>query len=150
MFGGQQPPAFNQSPFSQPQTPFGQSNEPFNKPFQQDEWAPPPAPVAAWQDQGLGTNTPFQPPVAGGQNNTLAIISLVLGVIGIVFCQITGPAALITGFMARKKAIENPHEYGGSGLALAGLITGAIGTLLLLLLILYFIVVFGIIAGQAF
>jgi hypothetical protein len=150
MFGGQQPPAFNQSPFGQPSSPFGQSNEPLNQSLQQDEWAPPAPPVAGWQDQGLGANTPFQPPAAGGQNQTLAIVSLVAGIIGILFCQLTAPVALVTGFMARKKATENPAEYGGSGLALAGMITGGIGTLLLVLVVVYFIVVFGFLASQNF
>lgn len=142
MFGGQQaPPQFNQTPFGQPQTPFGQQNEPFNQPFQQNEWAPPPAPVAGWQDQGLGANTPFQPPMAGGQNNTLAIVSLVCGILSICLCGIvTGIPALITGFMAKNKADTNPAEFGGRGMALAGMITGGIGTVLGILGIIYYII----------
>lgn len=137
------PKAFEQNnPFNQQS--FGQ-----NQPIQQTEWTPPPAPEASWQNQEIGQNTPFQPPVAGGgENQTLAIISLVLGIVGIVFCQITGPIALITGYMARKKATENPAEYGGSGLAMAGIITGIIGTLLLVLIVLYFILVFGLVFSQ--
>jgi hypothetical protein len=130
-------------PFSQ--SPFGQYSAPANQPLQQTEWTPPPAPEADWQNQEIGSNTPFQPPTAGaGQNQTLAIVSLVLGIIGIVLCQFTAPAALVTGFMARNKAAQNPSEYGGSGLALAGIITGAIGTLLLVLVVIYFIFIFGI------
>ena len=137
------------NPFSQPQ--FGQSSMPVSDQLQQTEWTPPPVPDSSWQNQPIGANTPFQPPgAAGGQNQTLAIVSLVLGIIGIVFCQITGPAAIITGFMARKKAVQNPSEYGGSGLALAGIITGVIGTLFLVLVVLYFIFIFGILASQGF
>jgi hypothetical protein len=129
MFGGQQPPSFNQSPFSQPQTPFGQSNEPFS---QQNDWAPPPAPVASWQDQGVGSSTPFQPPVAGGQNQTLAIVSLVCGVLSLLCCAwfLPGIAAVVLGFMAKSKADQNPAEYGGRGMALAGMITGGISIVL--------------------
>ncbi|MCU1289775.1 MAG: hypothetical protein JWN60_2004 [Acidobacteria bacterium] len=131
------------------QSPFGQSSMPVNQPLQQTEWKAPPAPEYSWQNQQIGANTPFQPPVHGsGQNQTLAIVSLVLGIIGIVLCQITAPAAIVTGFMARKKAAQNPNEYGGSGLALAGIITGAIGTLFLILLVIYIVVVLGVIAGQ--
>ncbi len=145
------PPA---SPFKEPepmfdkpidsfnQSPFGSQTESYNLPLQQTEWMPPSAPVSEWQNRNIGQNTPFQPPVTGGENQTLAIVSLVLGVIGIVLCQFTAPVALVTGFMARKKAEENPNEYGGSGLALAGIITGAIGTLLLILLVIYILVVF--------
>ncbi|MDQ3633914.1 MAG: DUF4190 domain-containing protein [Acidobacteriota bacterium] len=40
-----------------------------------------------------------------------------------------GPAALITGFLARGKAAENPNEYGGEKFALIGMITGGVGIL---------------------
>ncbi len=136
------------NPF-EPATPFG-NPDPFNQPLQQAEWSPPPAPDASWQNQGFGANTPFQPPAAGsgqGQNQTMALVSLILGIVGIVICQLTAPAALIVGFLARKKAAENPNEYGGSGLALAGMIMGGIGTLLFLLVIVYFVFIIGLAAS---
>lgn len=143
------PTVMGANPFDQPPQ-FGQQdpfNQPFNPPAQQNEWSAPPAPVSNWQDQGLGANTPFQPPMSGaGQNQTLAIVSLILGIAGIVFCQLTAPVAIITGFMARKKAAQNPNEYGGAGLALGGMITGAIGTVILLLVLLYVVFVIGIVA----
>lgn len=125
---------FDQSPFG---SPFGGS-EPLNQPMQQSEWTPPPAPEAGWQNQEIGQNTPFQPPpAAGGQNQTLAIVSIASGVLSLLCCFsiITGPVGVITGFLAKKKAEENPLEYAGRGLALAGMITGAIGTLLAVVLI---------------
>lgn len=95
------------------------------------EWTPPPAPDASWQNQEIGSNTPFQPPPPGveGQNKTLAIISLVCGILSCLCCfsVITGPAGVIMGFMARKKVDEDPAQYGGRGLATGGMITGAIG-----------------------
>ena len=116
-------------PWGTPQTPFGQqSNEPFGAPQfgGQNDWTPPPAPVSSWQDQGLGTNTAFQPPVGtGGQNQTLAIVSLVCGIVGFC-CGFASIAALITGFLAKKNAETNPAEYGGRGLAIAGMILGGI------------------------
>ncbi len=139
-------PAYQEPEVASNQSPFGQAAS--SSPFEQNQWTPPPAPVSNWQNQEIGANTPFQPPVAAGsgQNQTLAIVSLVLGIVGIVICQLTAPIALVTGFMARKKAMQNPNEYGGSGFALAGMITGAIGTLLFLLVIIYFIFVFGVLA----
>lgn len=95
-------------------------------------WEPPPAPVAAWENQEIGSNTPLQPPPAGtggGQSKTLAIISLVTGILSFLCCSsifVVGIAAIITGFMAKSKANSNPDEYGGSGLALAGMILGGI------------------------
>lgn len=113
----------------------------FSSPFDQapapapvEPWSPPPAPEASWQNQEIGSNTPFQPPPAGteGQNKTLAIVSLVAGILGITVCCggiIPSLVAIITGFMARGKANSNPAEFGGGGLALGGIITGVIGLL---------------------
>lgn len=134
-FGGGQTP-FDQSPFSAPSSPLGQTGgDPFGSPSAQTDWSPPPAPVQNWQDQGLGANTPFQPPPvsgAGGQNQTLAIVSMVCGILSCLCCfsVITGPAGLITGFIAKGKADNDPANFGGRGMALAGMITGAIGTLI--------------------
>lgn len=125
-------PAFgaNQSPF-EPPSPFGQQ-EPFNPPAPQTGWTPPPAPVSEWQNQELGANTPFQPPpAAAGQDQTLAIVSLVCGILSIFCCGfLTGIPAMITGYMAKNNVDSNPNQYGGRGLALAGMITGGIGIVL--------------------
>jgi len=137
MFGTNQPP-FDQSPFGQPQTPFGQSQEPANQTFQQNEWTPPPAPVAAWQEQGLGANTPFQPPTTTGEDKTLAIVSLVSGILSVTCCgAITGIVALITGYMAKNNADSNPEQYGGRGLAVAGMILGGISIVLTVLYLIF-------------
>lgn len=146
MFGGQPEPA-SQSPFGQ-SPPFGQP-EPFNPPMQQTEWTPPPAPVSEWQNQDLGANQSFQPSGASvGQNQTLAIVSLVCGVLSIICCFsfVTGPAGLITGFMAKNKADQDPAQFGGRGLALAGIITGGIGTLIGILVII--LQILGAFAGR--
>jgi Domain of unknown function (DUF4190) len=127
-----------QQPFGQQQSAFGQPNDQFASPQgtpfgqNQQDWAPPPAPVAGWQDQGLGANTPFQtPPVAAGQNSTLATVSLVLGILGICPCGLfAGVPALITGYMAQKNVDADPAQYGGRGLATAGMIMGGISILL--------------------
>lgn len=68
--------------------------------------------------------------VVAGQNKTLAIISLVCGILGLTLCCgsfIVSLAALILGFMAKGKASSNPAQYGGAGLALGGIISGALG-----------------------
>ncbi len=85
-------------------------------------------------------------PPAAGQDQTLAIVSLVLGIMGIVMCGgLTGPIAIFLGMKARKNVRNEPMRYGGDGLALAGIITGIFATLILLFFALYFIFVFGII-----
>ncbi len=134
---------YDPSPFDQPFSPLKEAeieaealNTPYaeqvwqqNQPLEQSNWTPPPVPDAGWQNQEIGQNTPFQPPVTGaGQNQTLAIVSLVLGILSIPCCGfiIFGIAALVTGFMAKGKAEQNPNEYGGRGLALGGMIIGGI------------------------
>lgn len=135
---------FNQSSFEESPTPFGQQATPYNAPMQQTEWTPPPAPESNWQNQNIGANTPFQPPVVGGdgQDKTLAIVSLVCGILSLTCCgAVTGIAALITGFMAKNNIDANPQQYGGRGLALAGMIMGGISTVLTILYVIFILVV---------
>ncbi|HMM81490.1 MAG TPA: DUF4190 domain-containing protein [Pyrinomonadaceae bacterium] len=78
---------------------------------------PPPPPAAA----------------AGGQSKTLAIVSMILGILGFTLCcgtVLPSFVAIILGFMARGKASSDPAHYGGSGMAMVGLITGIVGLLL--------------------
>ncbi|MEP6788754.1 MAG: DUF4190 domain-containing protein [Acidobacteriota bacterium] len=108
------------------------------------EWTPPPAPDASWQNQEIGSNTPFQPPPAGtgSVNQTLPIISLILGIASLCcyISPITGIAALITGYLGMTKANTDPANYGGKGLAIAGMITG--GIFLLIGLVYWIIIIF--------
>jgi hypothetical protein len=155
-FGSQQTPV-DQSPFSQPQTPLGQAGssgsdpfgDPFSNPTPQAEWNPPPAPMQNWQDQNLGSNTPFQPPAAGsGQNQTLAIVSLVTGILSLICCgsYLFSIIAVVTGFMAKGKAESDPNNFGGRGMAMAGLIMGVVGLVASLLVTVLWIL--GAFAGR--
>lgn len=132
------------------QSQFDQMNDPSfgNQPLQQNDWTPPPTPVAGWQDQGLGAQTPFQPPVAmQGQNQTLPIVSLVFGLISLCcyISPVTGIVALITGFLGMKNANNDPNQYGGKGLAIAGMVLGG---LFLVVGVLYYALIFLGIAGN--
>lgn len=140
-------PSFQEPPS---QSPFGSQPNFGGEPFGQTpaEWTPPPSPTD-WGNQGLGSNTPFTPPPSGfgGQDQTLGIVSLVCGIIAMLCCYVgflLGPAALITGFMTLKNVQKDPQRYGGKGLAIGGMITGGIGTLISVLYFIYLIVVFGI------
>ena len=130
-------------------TPYAEEVEQQNPPYRQSEWTPPPAPVASWQNQDIGQNTPFQPPsVVQGENKTLAIVSLVCGILSLLCCTslLPGIAAIITGFIAKKNANEKPNEYGGSGMALAGIILGGVSIVFgLIILVLYIFT--GVLAG---
>jgi hypothetical protein len=158
-FGGSPPPP---SPFSVPERPLDErpyaepepsaspsASSQFGDPFPSTpEWTPPPVPDAAWQNQQIDSSTPFQPPPAGaaGPSSGLAIGSLICGILSCVCCFsiLTGPAAVIMGFIAKKKADENPAEYGGRGLAVGGMITGAIGVLIGIGTLIYYIVFGGL------
>lgn len=109
----------------------------FETPTAAADWAPPPAPDASWQNQQIGVNTPFQPPMASvtGQDKTLAIISMVLGIVSVpgiccYFGPLTGLGAIITGYLAIKNVNENPGNYGGKPLAIVGMILGGLFFLL--------------------
>ncbi len=138
------------SPFDQPSTPFGQTNDPFANQQQDSAWSPPPVPVQGWQDQPVGSNTPFQPPPAGteGQNKTMATVSLVLGILSCLCCFsiITGPLAIIFGFLAKGNITKDPMQYGGGNFATIGMITGAVGTLIAIVAIILQLV--GAFAGR--
>lgn len=76
---------------------------------------------------------PYSPPAVNySQDQTLPIISLILGVL----CFMTiccyggvplGLGAVITGYLGMQNADQNPQKYGGKGMAIGGLILGAIG-----------------------
>ena len=104
------------------------------------DWSPPAAPVEEWKNKEIGEKTPFDsPPATDGQDNILAIVSLVCGILSMTLCCwfgiLLGPAGLITGFIARRKINEDPNAYGGGTFALVGMITGGIGTIIFFALV---------------
>jgi Domain of unknown function (DUF4190) len=156
------PPAMPSSApsFAEPEQVYQPQPSPFDSPFSAPQqagasggWEAPPAPVQQWSDQasGIGSNTPFQPPGAGvgGQSKGLAIASMICGILSIpgLCCWVgilLGPAGAIMGFIARNKANSDPVTYGGGGMALAGIITGVIGTLMGVGLIILYILGFAL------
>lgn len=93
---------------------------------------------ARWQNQPLANTQPYgvqgqnQQFALQGQNQTLATVSLILGILGILLACCyggipLGAGALITGYLALNQINREPMIYSGRGMALGGLITGAIG-----------------------
>ena len=68
----------------------------------------------------------------------LAVASLVFGILAFFSGGLTGIVAVILGHMALSQIKRRPQELGGSGLAVAGLVTGYIGVLIAALFILTF------------
>ncbi|MEP6461913.1 MAG: DUF4190 domain-containing protein [Frankiaceae bacterium] len=116
-----------------------------------DPWTPPPDPAGAGQPPQYGTQPQYygQPPYYGQQpgypggpaqggwgqpggygppvplgTNTMAILSL-------VFAFVFAPAAIVLGIVAKGQIRE--RNEGGSGLATAGIVLGAVFTALFLL-----------------
>lgn len=99
---------------------------------------PPVQPPVQWQQpqpQMFGAAYP----ATRSPEQTLAIISLCLGVgsITIGWCcylgVLLGPAAIITGVIAMQKNKKDPQAFSGRGLAIGGIVTGAVYFVLLIL-----------------
>lgn len=76
--------------------------------------------------------------------NTLAIISFICGLLGLVggipSVGVLNIVAIVMGHMARSQIRQNPNED-GAGMALAGLIMGYIGLLIVPLVVLAIVVI---------
>ena len=88
------------------------------------------APVQ-WQSQSPSSVPLGQYGVGQGQNTTLPMISLILGIISCFMVCCAGgiwlglPAAVI-GFIAMRNVDSNPLHYGGRGIAMGGLVLGIV------------------------
>lgn len=66
--------------------------------------------------------------------SNLAVWSLVLGIASLVFCCLPAAIpAIICGHLARSKIKQVPETVSGSGMALAGLITGYVSVVAFIL-----------------
>lgn len=84
------------------------------------------------------------------QSSTLALISLIAGILGWTLAPFLGSVvAVITGHMARKEIRLNP-ALEGSGFATAGLILGWIALAFWILGVLLFVLFFGGLAWLGF
>lgn len=114
-------PEYSQPPYGQP----GYNQPPYGQPgYGQPGYGPQPyGPPAGWGYAG--------PP----RNDRQAVTSLVLGILSTTLCigwigAIMAIAALITGFSARNRITRSNGTLTGAGLALAGMICGAVGFVL--------------------
>lgn len=77
-------------------------------------------------------------------NSSLAVISLITGILGWTLLPFLGSvAAIITGHMARAEIRRDPEHLLGDGMAVAGLALGWASVVLWLVGILVFILFFG-------
>jgi hypothetical protein len=138
---GQQPPSYTPPPPHDPYAGGGyqQAPPPPQDPYagtgyqqQAPSYTPPPAPGAYY-------GGPVQYGAAGypaQSNNSLALISMICGIGGLVlmfFCGLgflPGVAALVLGFVGRSQINQSGGAQGGSGMALTGIITGGVAVAL--------------------
>lgn len=76
-------------------------------------------------DQLPPSSQPFSAP-PGPPSTGLAVATLVLGILGVVACPLTGIAAIVTGIIVLVRMDKEPHRYGGRGMAIAGLVCGGV------------------------
>ena len=99
-------------------------------------WSTPPPPPSYGGTPGAGPGTGYGPtpaymgaPGTGQKTNTLAIVALVTGILGIC-CGFLAIAGVVTGVMGRNQIKASNGLEKGDGMALAGIILGAIGLVL--------------------
>ena len=141
------------------QPPFDPSDQPpFQPPSDQPPFQPP-SDQPPFQPPGggqppFGQPPPYGPPPGGppfGQgareNAPNAVLSLVLGIVGILLCSIAAPFAWVLGKKAEEAVAANPGRYTGKDMATAGKILGIIGTALIGIAIVVVIII--VIVGVA-
>ncbi|MFN8015898.1 MAG: DUF4190 domain-containing protein [Acidimicrobiia bacterium] len=109
-----------------------QGNDNFNNNQNQIPTPPPPPQVGNYYANQQGYGYPQVAP-----NDSGAVPALVFGILGLACCGIFGPVGLIMGARSRKRIKESNGTLGGDGLALAGFICGIIGTVSLVIGVIY-------------
>ena len=74
--------------------------------------------------------------VAPMQQNTMALVSMILGILSFGSCVLTSIPAIICGHIARKQMKNSPVPQSGQGMATTGLILGYLLTILTILAVL--------------
>lgn len=78
------------------------------------------------------------------QTSTLAVVSLIMGIVGWTVLPFIGSlVAIVTGHMARAEIRRQPQALEGDGLALAGLILGWVAAIGAILAVVGFVLFFG-------
>lgn len=97
-------------------------------------YQPPPVQMAPQPQQPLqaGWNPPPPPAYASQPQQNIAVLSMVLALVSIPlsFCcsigMLTSPIAIALGIFSLFKIKQDPSKYGGKGMAIAGIVVGAL------------------------
>ena len=107
-------------------------------------YQPPPAPMSPPQPLQPGWMPPPPPAYPVAPQQSLAIASLVMGIVSITaglccyFGILTGPIAFILGIVSLVQIKNDPTKYGGKGFAIGGVVTGGLYVLILVAMILFY------------
>ncbi len=97
-----------------------------------DAYKPPPVPAVAPQVLQPGWQPPPPPGYVASPQQTLAAVSLVLGIVSITlgwccyFGFVTSPIALALGITALVQIKNHPTKYAGKGMAIGGIVMGGL------------------------
>lgn len=97
------------------------------------DWPSTPPPAPLWQ-QPQGQAVPFGSSFVAKRDQTLPLIAMILGILSLpLICCYGGfwlglPAAVL-GFLGMRNADRDDQRYGGRGMAIAGLVLGAVSFL---------------------
>ena len=91
-----------------------------------------------------GWNPPPPPPIASQPQKSIAVLSMVLGIVSITigwccyFGVLTSPVAIGLGIFSLFQIKNDPGKYGGKGMAIAGIVTGVLYFVFVALIILIY------------
>ncbi|HVQ37065.1 MAG TPA: DUF4190 domain-containing protein [Pyrinomonadaceae bacterium] len=107
-------------------------------------YKPPAVQMASPQPMQAGWNPPPPPAYASQPQKSLAVLSMVLGIVSMTigwccyFGVLTSPIAIGLGIFSLFQMKKDPTKYGGKGMAIAGIVTGALYFVLIFLIILIY------------
>src|SRR5919109_535991 len=104
--------------------------------------APPTPPASPSYSNPPPQAPPRQVQAAALPNEPKAVTAMVLGILGIAVCGVVAPFAWSFGKTSLDNIRASPGRYAGEGMAQAGYILGIIGTCLLILAVIFFVVYF--------
>jgi hypothetical protein len=95
-------------------------------------YKPPPIQMSTPQSMQPGWSPPPPPAYAAQPQKTMALFSMILGIVSITigwccwFGVLTSPVAIGLGIFALFQIKQDPSKYGGKGMAIAGIVTGSL------------------------
>ncbi len=109
-----------------------------------DAYRPPQAQIEAQQPLQAGWQSPPPPAYSTAPQQSLAVASLVLGVVTMTvgwccyFGVLTGPVAVALGIYSLVQIKNDPTRYGGKGFAIGGIVSGGLYFVFIALIILIY------------